>query len=82
MENHYRAISWALIYKLVILIKDSLRGGDTAAERVIILIFIKGLIIVLMKDVYSKKRTIERSIAAFYKLSYPLEGLKERACLL
>jgi hypothetical protein len=79
MKDHCRAISRALICELIILVKNSPRGGDAVAERVVILVFIKSLSIVFVEDVHGKKGTIERGIAALCKLSYLSEGLEERA---
>jgi hypothetical protein len=58
MQDHCCAISRALIYELIVLVKDSPRGSNAAAKWVVVLVFIKGLSVVLIEDVYGKKGTI------------------------
>ena len=61
------------ILEATVFIKDIPARQHAAKQPLVIFIFIKGLIIVLVKYVYSKQRIVESRAIALSKLSYLLK---------
>ena len=77
MEEDYSSVDRRLISKAVVLIKEEPQVSDTSVNNWIVLVFVRLLAVVAVKEVYYKQHIIKRCLIAFRLLSCLLEGEKE-----